>query len=262
MKNAIVIGGTGMVGNATMYSLGIKDQYSRSKATVKLEQIMDFKYIFICLPTPTVNGEQDISSLTQFFEMFKGEFKDNIFIIRSTVLPGVCRSFSQKYGVKIVHAPEFLTESTWKKDSEWPDIVVIGADDEGLREEVAGIFKSRYKGAAFFLTDTVTSETIKYAINTLYALKVIFANEVFDFCQKTGINYETVKGVLYSRKWIGKNHLDVWHKGGRGVSGKCLKKDLEAFARLSGSKLLRLAAEINSELVRVYPKNESNPETT
>jgi len=254
MKNAIVIGGTGMVGHATMYSLGIGDHISKHSSSIDIKELTDFKYIFICLPTPTVEGKQDISLIEHYIDLISKDFKDNVVIIRSTILPETCKMLSEKYKIKIAHVPEFLTESTWEQDCTWPDIVVVGADDEELRENVAGIFKARFKGATYFLTDTITSETIKYAVNTFYATKVVFANQLFDYSVGKGANYETIKKALYARKFVGKNHFDIWHQGGRGGGGKCLEKDLEAFSELTKSPLLQVANKINKELLNKYPK--------
>jgi len=254
MKNAIVIGGTGMVGHATMYSLGIEYHYSRRTNNIEGLDAEMFKYIFICLPTPTIDGEQFIYTLEDYIKRV-AKYKHNpLIIIRSTVLPGTCKRLEDTYKVRIAHVPEFLTESTWEADSKWPDIIVIGANNEEIRKEVEGIFKSRFKGAEYFLTDTVTSETIKYAVNTFYALKVVFANQLFDYAVEKGANYETIKKALYARKFVGKNHFDIWHQGGRGGGGKCLEKDLEAFSESTKSPLLQVANKINKELLNKYPK--------
>jgi len=257
MKSSIVIGGSGMVGHSTMFSLGIGDHISKHSRSVEDSELTNFKYIFICLPTPTTEGKQDLTLIEDYIKMIALDYKDNVIIIRSTVLPGTCKMLTEKYKVKIAHVPEFLTESTWEQDATWPDIIVVGADDEALRDEVAGIFKSRFKGAEYFLTDTVTSETIKYAINSFYALKVVYANELFDYAVDKGANYETIKKALYARKFVGKNHFDIWHKGGRGGGGKCLLKDLDAFANETTSDLLLTANRINKELLINYPKNET-----
>jgi len=147
--------------------------------------------------------------------------------------------------------------STWEKDAEWPDIVVIGGEDKKSRDEIVGIYKSRYKGSEFIITDTITSEVIKYGVNTFYAQKVVFANQLYDFCKVEKANYETVKKALYARKWIGHNHLRIWNKEGkRGAGGGCLAKDLEAFAKFTKLPLLLKAYELNQEYLK--EKNGSN----
>lgn len=247
MKDSVVIGGTGMVGHATMFALGIEHYYAKSTANVELKNITDYKYIFICLPTPTNGGKQDIKIIEHYLKLIKENYKNNVVIIRSTVLPGTCVKWIDTYKIKIVHVPEFLTESSWMDDSKWPDIIVVGAEHDSLREEVAGIFKSRYKGSEYFLTDTITSETIKYGINCLYALKVVYANQLYDYCMGVGANYNTIMKAMYARKWIGKNHLDVWHNKERGAGGKCLEKDLTAFASESDLLLLKIAEMLNQK---------------
>jgi len=259
MNDAVIVG-YGMVGKATAHAFGVKDYYSPSNHTIEKSELSRFKYIFLCLPTPTVDGIQDDSLLRDYIIDISNKNPETIFIVRSTVLPGFCRSFMPT--VNIVHVPEFLTEKTWKRDVEWPSIVVIGGENRDILTEVAGFFKARYKGCKIILTDTITSELSKYALNTLYATKVVFANEIFDYAQKVGANYETVKEVLYASNWVGVNHLDVWHQGGKGAGGKCLEKDLEAFSKESASSLLIEANKINKQLIKSFPKENDNTKTS
>ncbi len=37
------------------------------------------------------------------------------------------------------------------------------------------------------------AETVKYFGNAFYALKVAYANQMFDLCQALGVDYEAVK---------------------------------------------------------------------
>ena len=146
----------------------------------------------------------------------------------------------------IIHNPEFLTEATWEQDALHPDLIVLGGERTDYLEEVEGIYKARFRGSVDIIkTDTITSEVIKYAVNTFYATKVIFANQLFDLCKKIEANYGTIKEALYKRKWIGRNHLEVWHKNKRGAGGSCLEKDLEAFAKTYDIELLQLVNKLN-----------------
>ena len=63
MIDAVIIGGTGYVGKATSHALGIKDFYTRHNSSVNRDELSQFKYIFLCVPTPTVDGKQDISAI-------------------------------------------------------------------------------------------------------------------------------------------------------------------------------------------------------
>ena len=250
MDNAVLIG-KGMVGQATMHTFGIKDYFDLKGSTLTLKDIAKNKrYVFIATPTPTKEGEQqgieEMEALINQILDYGGGQK--VFIIRSTVLPGTCKRLIQNCHTNaIIHNPEFLTEATWKEDSEHPDIIVIGGEQANYIEDVEAIYKARFRGSVdIFKTDTMTSETVKYAINTLYTTKVVFANQLYDWCQQFNVNYETIKDVMYHRKWIGKNHLRIFDDtGNRGAGGKCLGKDTDAFATRSGIEFIRLVNKLN-----------------
>lgn len=247
MDDAAVVG-YGTVGQATAKVFGIKKHFDidESKSNVSLKEVARCRFIFLALPTPTKNGRCDVSKIEGIVRQIADYGCGGILVSRSTVTPGTARNLAEKYRVPIVANPEFLTESTAEYDAKHPDIIVIGADNLSSKEAVRGLYEARFKGVDIIETDTITAETIKYAVNTFYATKVIFANEIYDICQRIGANYETIKDAMYKRRWIGKNHLTVQHKGGRGAKGKCLGKDLEAFASFSNSKLLKLVQDINS----------------
>lgn len=251
MQNGVVIGGKGMVGNATMHTFGIKDCFDTRESNITLKEIADRKrYVFMAIPTPTVNGEQQgieemETLIRQILELGGGQ---KVFIIRSTVLPGTCKRLIQNcHTAAIIHNPEFLSEATWQEDSDHPDVIVLGGERDNYLEDVESLYKARFRGAVDIIkTDTMTSETIKYAVNCLYTTKVVFANQLYDYCQKFNINYEAIKETLYKRKWIGKNHLRIFDKDNhRGARGKCLGKDTDAFATNSNIELLKLVNKLN-----------------
>lgn len=82
-----------------------------------------------------------------------------------------------------------------------------------------------------FQTDSTTAEMVKYMANCLLATKVIFANEMYDICEKLNINYDEMKEMVVADKRIGKTHLDVTTL--RGFGGKCFPKDLLALRSLA-----------------------------
>ena len=254
-----VIYGFGVVGKATAKAFSIRHYFDIKEANIGLNEASKKRYHFFCLPTPTINGHCFIDLIVELIRQLEQiPHNQNVYIIRSTVIPGTSRFLQSSLNVNaIVSNPEFLTEATAEEDARNPDIVVIGGDHKQYVDDVKGVYEGHIKTARIFTTDSITAEMAKYAINTFYATKVIFANAIFDQCQKIGANYETIKEAMYSRKWIGKNHLDVWHKGGRGVNGKCLEKDLDAFENYSKSKLLEAVRKLNDEYLSKYPKKES-----
>ncbi|OGO14225.1 MAG: hypothetical protein A2Y53_03725 [Chloroflexi bacterium RBG_16_47_49] len=257
MDDAVVYG-WGTVGRATAKVFGIPHFFSKSESNITLKDAAYKRYHFFCLPTPTVNGNCDVSHIFGYIKQLEEiPHNQNVYIIRSTVIPGTARHIMNELGIhSVVSNPEFLSEDTAEEDTRYPDIVVIGGDQFNYVEDVKGIYQSFVKTAKTFTTDSITAETVKYAVNTFYATKVVFANQIFDVAQKIGANYEVIKEIMYNRKWIGKNHLDIWHKGGRGAGGKCLRKDLDAFENYSKSKLLETVKKLNDQYLSYHPKKE------
>lgn len=244
--NAVVIGGLGIVGTATRRMLGIPWYYDHAGSNVEMPTIKSLaKYVFLCVPTPTVQGHCDTSAIRTYFELL-GE--GHIYIIRSTVIPGTARKLAEEFGVPVVSNPEFLTEATADVECLRPDLIVLGADDEDALSVAWNDLDWPIPGSRAIFTDTVTAEFIKYAVNTFYAAKVIFANSLYEITANMGIDYDVVRDAMYARKWIGNNHLTVPWKGKRGVNGKCLPKDLEAFATFTGHDFFEFLVRLNRQL--------------
>jgi UDP-glucose 6-dehydrogenase len=70
---------------------------------------------------------------------------------------------------------------------------------------------------------------------------VSFFNEIYDFCESYGINFDQVRGGVSADKRIGESHTYVWpEEGTRGWGGYCFPKDTKA--------LLKMAAETQTNL--------------
>ena len=232
-KSAAIIGG-GVLGQASACSLGIDHIYDeiKERSNIEKQQLKDFDYIFICVPTPSTENGCDISIVEK---CIAENLERQIFIIRSTVIPGTAERLMDKYNCSIINNPEFLTEKTSMEDAVNPDIIVIGGKDNSITGEFRRLFYGEgFEESHFIETDNKTAEMIKYSINNFYAVKVLFANYLYRVCKQQGVDHEIVKDAMYKRKWIGKNHLTVPFNGRFGVNGKCLPKDLIAFAQFSG----------------------------
>ena len=254
MEDAAIVG-AGVVGKATAKGFGISRYFDLKGSNCTLQDVSKCKQVFICLPTPTVNGECQVEPIVDLVNQVHSYGSTPLFIIRSTVTPGTARRIIQTTGVPtVVSNPEFLSEDTADYDARHPRIVVIGSDTPGYGDALQARYEDRWKGLKIIRTDTVTAETIKYAFNSFFATKVVFANALYDLCQNSKANYQTIKESLESHPWGGKNHFDVWHKGGRGAGGRCLSKDMEAFANYSNQGFFREVNRINKLLLAEYPK--------
>lgn len=251
--NCAVIG-HGTVGQATRLIIGIPEEncYDKPLTSGEMESVARSRFVFICLPTPTVNGKTDTDVIENYIRDLSVYGFDPVFIIRSTVPIGTCEYLADKYKSQIASNPEFFSEDTAMKDAVNPDFTLVGADDTRTLVELQELYSEQY--SKFIVTDTKTAEMIKYAVNVFYATKVVFANVLADLCNEKGIEYEQVKGALYESKYIGKNHLDIYHKGYRGAAGKCLGKDLDSFANAFGHPLFNLVNEINKQYLNENTK--------
>lgn|SRR3990167_2173337 len=249
MKDDMVVcGSSGYVGKATVYAFGIEKGFQRHDANVSLEEVNKCHYIFFCLPTPTVQGQCDTLAITNIIKQLVSmpDYADSTYIMRSTVYPGYADYLMDMLKIEsVVSNPEFLSKDTWKEDAKNPKMIVIGGRSQRHIERVKGLYMGRYKYTKPIITDNKTAEIIKYAFNTWFATKVIFNNEIFNYCQTTGANYETIKIALENHPWGMKNHNTVHYKGRRGLHGSCLPKDTEAFATQTGSPFFKMLLDRN-----------------
>ena len=158
--------------------------------------------------------------------------------------------------------PEFLTEETADQDMNYPDRQVVGYTEKS--HDVAGDLMQLLPLAPFErIIPATEAELVKYFGNTWFSVKVSFANQMYDFCQALGVDYDRMVEAAAADKRIGRTHLNVWHKGYRGYGGKCLPKDNKAIIQLADIKgvdlKLHKAAElINAELMK--QQNIDDPE--
>lgn len=256
MKQIGVIGG-GVVGQALKaYYQGIKI-YDKHQPQDMLEAVLDCDEIFIAVPTPFNHGF-DLTEMNDAFSNL-AEVKDKTVIIKSTVIPGTTDAYQLQYPQhKILFNPEFLTQDTAVDDFIHPDRQIIGYTDKS-KEIAAAVLTSLPSAPYQKIMPASAAELVKYMFNTFYATKVVFANQFYDLCQGLDIDYELVKEAFLTEKKNLNNHFDIWHKGYRGYSGKCLPKDLNALIELADKnkfdlELLKTVRDINEKLKQVKKK--------
>jgi UDP-glucose 6-dehydrogenase len=143
-EDAVVIGGMGMVGQATRKSLDIPYYFDLKESNITLEEASKKLFIFLCLPTPTDekgSQEKGVNLARDYIRQIKEYGGRNIFVIRSTVIPGTCRALSKEFEVMVCSNPELLSEDTWERDAINPRLVIIGADDIPSRNALVELWK-------------------------------------------------------------------------------------------------------------------------
>lgn len=265
-KQKIGIVGVGMVGGALrnyFEKQGVDPfMYDKGKNFGSMEEINQADIIFICVPTP-FDKEKQSFDLAYVEESCNNISGNKIIVIKSTVVPGTTQKLQEKYPQhKFLFNPEFLTEITAEQDMSYPDRQIIGYTDKSFT--VAGDLMQILPLAPFErVIPSTEAEMVKYFGNNWFAVKVAFANQMYDLCKKIGVDYNKVMESSAADKRIGRSHLKANHKNYRGYGGKCLPKDIKALIRFADDrgvdlKLHKTTEEINKELMR--QQNIEDPE--
>lgn len=172
-----------------------------------------------------------------------------VFVIKSTFVPGTTDRLQNEFPKhRFIYNPEFLTEMTAWEDFTRPIFQVLGCPHQSLdlAEAVFGILPDAPIKRVISPRD---AEVLKHAINSYFALKVTWFNQLYDASQKIGSDYETVREIMVRHPWIGDSHSVVFHKGYRGYGGKCLSKDPKNFLAVVDIPLIRYSEEYNAKLL-------------
>lgn len=202
---------------------------SEDMPTSRFEDVANSDILFLCLPTPYLkDGGFDCTAIEETLDRIKASKK---IVIKSTIVPGTTDRLQNKYPHhKIVFSPEFLTEKYAWEDTVRPDSSIIGFTEKSydICQEILDILpEAPYEK----IMPAKEAEMTKYVRNIFFATKVVFFNLIYDLCQAEGIEYDDIKDALGSDRRVRRSHMEVWHQGGRGGSGKCFPKDLASFVQ-------------------------------
>jgi len=232
--------GYGMVGKALAEGFPLVDKlvydpylYPESK----LEDLFETEAIFVCVPTPT--DDTNYSILRQTL----ADLKDytGLVVVKSTVLPQYIEEFD------IVYNPEFLSRATSVEDFIYPEILLFGGDSIKC-DQLYTLYKqySIVKPKHVFSTDLQTASFVKYMMNSFYATKVTFMNQMYDVAKQIGADYTAAADICSKHPWMGTHHFKVpGPDGQRGFGGPCLPKDTQALVKMFDVELLKRVLELN-----------------
>ena len=241
----IGIVGQGFVGNAVYqkfknYYDVLTNDLDDTKSTSTIENMVPLcTTIFICLPTPMKSdGKCDVSILEKVLSKIdlladNYETKKTI-VIKSTIVPGTTNKWNDVYeSLDIVFNPEFLTERNAVKDYDNQSRIILGGPRPATTE-LKQIFSKVFPKATIIKTDSTHAEMVKYLTNNFLSVKVSFANEIYQLCDKLNIDYDKVVEYATYDERLGKSHWGVpGHDGDFGFGGHCFPKDLAAILHLS-----------------------------
>ncbi len=160
--------------------------------------------------------------------------KPALVAVKSTVPVGTCDAVQEslthaKVRLEVVSNPEFLKEGAAIQDFFRPDRIILGARSESAQQALRDLYAPlQLSGERVVVTDPRSSELIKYAANTMLAMRVSFMNELSRLCHATGANIHSVRLGVGTDTRIGKRFLYA----GPGYGGSCFPKDVLALTAL------------------------------
>jgi UDPglucose 6-dehydrogenase len=248
-----VIGSTGWVGRSMIQLF--PDAYVYTSKIGTKEEVNKAGVVFICVPSPLLkNGTLD----TSIVEDIVSWCECPLIVIRSTVSPGTTASLSERYKKRIVMQPEYLgeTPSHPMLDPKTRPFLVIGGEPED-RRKLIDLYTTVYNANVTIRQVTaLEAEVIKLSENRAIAFKVIQCQELYDVCEKAGVDYYTVRDAVYGDD----PRFNLWftfvYPDNRGFqSSKCLKKDVPAWYAWAES------VGIYAEATKVLIEKSKNYET-
>jgi UDPglucose 6-dehydrogenase len=229
MKIGVI--GLGIIGNACKYGFD-KLGHSTFVHDIKfenssIENVLDTEICYVCVPTPSnEDGSCNVSIVESVIKDLKHFNYGGVIAIKSTVKPTTTEKLKKETGLKICFVPEFLRERCATIDFvENHDLLAVGTNSDEIYELVKKCHGNFPKNIVK-LSET-EAELLKYYSNIFNAMKVIFANEVYEICQKIGADYSKIKDSYILRGMTKDVYLDV-NDNFRGYAGMCLPKDTKA----------------------------------
>lgn len=279
MNKKVAIIGNGWVGkgmqqlfpDALTYVREISFFQDIRNFTNSKEEINQCDIAFICVPTPnaitqivkesenirfiaTPNGQGALD--TSAVEECIAWCECPLIVVRSTVNPGDCDRWANKYGKRIVMQPEYLGETPAHPllDTKQTNFLILGGSLSATRELIE-LYATVYNANTKIRQVTaLEAEIIKLSENRAIAYKVAQCQELYDVCEKAGVDYYTVRDAVYGDD----PRFNLWwtfvYPDKRGFNSKCIPKDIYAWCAWAESlgyepKITRAILEKNKEWI-------------
>lgn len=242
-------------GEIPIYEPGLGDLVKRNERSGRLHFSTQLtapydqsELYFIAVGTPPLpDGSADLRAVFSACETIATTAKKAaLVVVKSTVPVGTCDLVQERLEelapgrFEVVSNPEFLKEGSALEDFFKPDRIVVGAKSDRAKATMRTLYAPlQLNGERLVITDPLSSELVKYASNTMLAMRVSFMNELSRLCHVTGANIHSVRAGVGADSRIGRKFLYA----GPGYGGSCFPKDVQALAALGRAKgvPLRLA---------------------
>lgn len=184
---------------------------------------------FVCVPTPNLpNGALDVSIVADVVRRAPESF----IVIRSTVMPGTTDALIAETGKALVFQPEYLGETIGHPlcDQKARPFLVLGGEPEARRQAIELYQQAYSANVSITQLSALEAEVVKLSENRAIAFKVGQCQELYDVCQRAGVDYYTVRDAVYGAD----PRFNLWwtfvFPDRRGFNSKCIPKDVYGWA--------------------------------
>jgi UDPglucose 6-dehydrogenase len=255
----IGIVGKGVVGSAVYDGLRQIGHdlkfYDTAYPDTALTDLTDSDIIYVCVPTDQLpDGSCDVSTVSDTVAKLAELNYSGVIAVKSTVIPGTTEKLIVQYPtLSICFVPEFLRERSALTDFiDHHDILIVGTDDTAVYDFIVACHGNIPKKV--IQVSPTEAEIAKYFSNVFNALRITFANGVFEVCEQLGADYQKVFQAATHRHNITADYLRC-SQYLRGFGGHCLPKDSKAWAVLVEQlgldiKLFQALVEDNQRYIR------------
>ncbi len=245
-----------------IYEPGLEELITVNVEENRLSFTDDLKYAvenstvcFIAVGTP--QGDDGSAELKYVYEVAGqigeaiNEYK--VIVDKSTVPVGTADKVTEIIKSKtdidfdVISNPEFLKQGAAVEDFLKPDRIIIGSNSERATSIMQELYSPYMRtGNPIIVMDVRSAEMTKYASNSFLAVKVSYANEIANICEKVGADVEMVRLGMCSDKRIGSQFLFP----GLGFGGSCFPKDIKALSKIAKDfdcdyEILKAADDVN-----------------
>ena len=219
----IGIAGYGFVGQA--HELMLKDYHEILISDPDKGYYADLSHadaIIVCVSTP--QGSHGGCKMDNVYEVLEPVAPGVPILIKSTLSVEGWKMLDHVFpNHNITFSPEFLRAAHWQEDALNTKHFYLGGKgtqfwSDVLLQALGPISISIEKPA-----ELVAAKALR---NSFLALKVSFFNQVYDYAQAHGLDYNAVADVIGADERIGTSHTTITEQ--RGFGGHCFPKDVKA----------------------------------
>jgi len=265
MKVSIV--GAGYLGSCYQKFFDDPYIYDEPKGIGTREEVNKADFALIAVPTDgKEDGSLDMSIIDDIFTWIETP----LILIKSALMPGTVDRLKKQYPNKhICVSVEMLGEGkyyipTWKYPSQTDptshNFLIVGGESKDAELCAGYLWQRMSPDINIHIVTAVEAEICKLFENTWGAMKVTFANTIYDICQKYDANYIRVLQAWGSDGRTEKMHMRVV-RGKRGWKSKCFSKDIPALAKVGhnlGVNVELIDAVISANKVHYAQNNGDN----